>query len=187
MQRYSSAQIALHWLIALLIFSAFGLAWYFGSVEITSPATFKLKGSLIVWHKWVGITVLALVLIRLVLRVVRGAPAALPNQPAWQVKAAEATHYLLYALMVALPVIGWLLTSAKGYPVVLFKLVQLPDLVGKDEALGKTLQDVHEFAAYTLLALVALHAAAAIKHHFIDRDDTLKRMLPSSSSRKNGL
>ncbi|KAF0813006.1 Cytochrome b561 [Andreprevotia sp. IGB-42] len=185
MTRYSLPQMALHWLIALLIFTAFGLIWYFGSVEITSAATFKLKGSLIAWHKWAGISVLILVLVRLAVRFKQGAPVPLPGQPAWQLKVAAGTHHLLYLLMIALPFIGWLMTSAKGYPVVLFNLVQLPDLVAKNEELGKVLKDVHEIMAYTLLAIVALHAAAALKHHFIDRDATLKRMLPSCKKGEN--
>ncbi|BBH12668.1 MULTISPECIES: cytochrome b [Chromobacterium] len=179
MQRYSPTQIALHWLIALLIIAALIMGWYFNSMQITSPASFKLKASLIAWHKWVGISVLALAVLRLIWRARRGAPAPLPGQPAWQLKAAGLIHLLLYALMLAMPLVGWLMSSAKGYPVVWFNLVQLPDLVEKNEALGHVLGWSHALMAYAIVAIVGLHALAALKHHFIDRDATLARMLPS--------
>ena len=178
MTRYSPIQMALHWLMALLIISAFGLIWYFHSIEITSAALFKLKAAVGAWHKWVGISVLVLVAIRLLWRALRGAPQPLPNQPRWQLVVAAATHLLLYLMMFSLPLIGWMMSSAKGYPVVLFNWVQLPDLVSRDLALGHQLALLHKVVAYSLLALVGLHAAAALKHHFLDRDDTLRRMLP---------
>ncbi|AOY00014.1 cytochrome b [Jeongeupia sp. USM3] len=175
--RYDPLQMSLHWLMALLIFSAFGLIWYFNSLEL-GPQTFKLKFQVIAWHKWAGISVMFLLILRLAWRLGRGAPAPLPGQPAWQLKAAAGIHHLLYLLMFALPCIGWLMSSAKGYPVVLFGEWPLPDLVGKNAELGETLAEIHYYLGYTLLALVVLHAAAAIKHHLIDRDATLSRMLP---------
>ena len=97
--------------------------------------------------------------------------------PGWQSLAARATHVLLYALMLAIPLVGWLYTSAAGFPVVYLKLVQLPDLVSKDKELAALLKLMHQVLAWSLSGVVALHVAAALKHHFIDRDATLKRML----------
>ena len=98
--------------------------------------------------------------------------------PAWQRAAAHATHWVLYALMLAVPFCGWLYSSASGYPVVYLKLWQLPDLVAKNAHLaGEHLVAAHAFLAWTLFYLVLLHAAAALKHHFFDRDATLRRML----------
>jgi cytochrome b561 len=96
---------------------------------------------------------------------------------AWQHHAARVTHLLLYALMVAIPLVGWMYTSAAGFPVVYLKLVQLPDLVSKDKELAALLKLVHKVLAWSLSGVVALHVAAALKHHFIDRDATLGRML----------
>ncbi len=95
----------------------------------------------------------------------------------WQSAAAHLTHWLLYVLMIATPMVGWLYTSASGYPVVYLKLWQLPDLVAKNADLANVLVQVHHVLAWTLLGVVGLHAAAALKHHFLDRDVTLKRML----------
>ncbi len=172
MQGYSRPAIALHWLLAILIFSTFPLGVYMTGLDL-SPLKLKLYS----YHKWIGITALMLVLLRLGWRIVRGAPAALPA-PAWQQKAAAATHLLLYVLMFAVPLTGWMMSSAKGFQVVWLGVLPLPDLVGKDEALGDLLLNMHFALNLLLLALVGLHAAAALKHHFIDRDATLARMLP---------
>ncbi|SMC26295.1 cytochrome b561 [Andreprevotia lacus DSM 23236] len=185
MKRYSLIQISLHWLIALLIFAAFGLIWYYGDMQITSPATFKAKAAGIAWHKWAGMSVLILFLLRLVVRVKQGSPAPLAGQPKLQLLLAAGAHHLLYLLMAIVPLMGWLMSSAKGYPVKLFNLVQLPDLVAKSDTLAEQLEGAHVFLAYTLLVIVGLHAAAALKHHFIDRDATLLRMLPGGNKGEN--
>ncbi|WP_028456152.1 cytochrome b [Chitinilyticum litopenaei] len=170
---YDGLQILLHWGVALLIAGVFTVALVFDDMPL-SPAKFAL----ISWHKWLGMVVLMLVVARLVWRLVRGAPEPDASLPAWQRKLAAGVHHLLYLLMFALPMAGWLMSSAKGYSVVLFGKLPLPDLVGKNEELGHLLKDAHELMAWTLLVLVVLHAAAAIKHHVIDRDTTLSRMLP---------
>jgi cytochrome b561 len=128
------------------------------------------------YHKWIGITVLGLVLIRVLWRLTHRPPPDEP-MPSWQRHAAHLTHGLLYALMICTPVVGWLYSSATGYPGVYLKLWQLPDLVPKNDALAKMLVIVHGSLAWTLLAVVALHAAAALKHHYVDRDATLRRIL----------
>ncbi|WP_148716248.1 cytochrome b [Chitinolyticbacter meiyuanensis] len=172
-ERYDGVQKSLHWLIALLILSAFGLIWYIGSLPL-SPLKFKLYS----YHKWIGISVLILFVARLAWRLKHGTPHELPGQPAWQTRLAAGVHHLLYLLMALVPLLGWAMSSAKGFPVVLFGVVPLPDFVPKDEALGHILAETHEVVAYTLLVVVGLHVAGALKHHFIDRDITLKRMLP---------
>ncbi len=168
---YTRTAIALHWLMALLLTAGFTLG-----ASMTDLAASPRKVRLYAYHKWIGITILGLVLIRLLWRLSHRAPPDEP-MPAWQRAAAHATHWLLYALMLAVPFCGWLYSSASGYPVVYLKLWQLPDLVAKNKDLAKTLVAVHAFLAWTLFYLVLLHVAAALKHHFFDRDATLRRML----------
>lgn len=170
--RYRTPAVLLHWLIAILIIAALGLAFYLDGLPLT-PAKLKL----ISYHKWVGVTVLILFLPRLLVRLTHPAPAS-PVMPYWQMLAASLTHGLLYILMLAIPVTGWLMSSAKGFPVVYLGLIPLPDLVAKDAALGDALKQVHEALNLGLLTLLGLHVAAALKHHAIDRDETLVRMLP---------
>lgn len=98
--------------------------------------------------------------------------------PAWQAKVAHLLHWLMYGLFFAIPLSGWAMTSAKGYPVVLFGVLPLPDWVPKDKALGHQLEELHEMLAWLLVALVVAHVAAALKHHFIDKDGLLDRMRP---------
>ena len=133
---------------------------------------------LINWHKWAGVTILALSVLRLLWRVTHrppGLPAAIDlNMPGWQKAAYHATHHLLYLLFFVVPVAS----SAKGFPVVWFGVLRLPDLVAKSDELAKLLWTVHEWSAFALIGLVALHVAAALKHHVIDRDGLLERMLP---------
>jgi cytochrome b561 len=98
--------------------------------------------------------------------------------PQWQQHAARAVHGVLYALLIAIPLSGWLYSSASGVPTVYLGLWQLPDLVDRGKALADTLRGVHRALNWTLAALVALHVAAALKHHIVDRDGLLQRMLP---------
>jgi cytochrome b561 len=135
------------------------------------------------YHKWIGITVLVLAVIRLIWRVTH-TPPALPDSIAkLQQIASNIVHGVLYVLLFAVPVSGWLMSSAKGFKTVLFGILPLPDLVGKDKELGKLLELVHQSLNYILLLLVVLHVAALIKHRFIDHDDILPRMLPGGSSK----
>jgi cytochrome b561 len=172
MNRYPLPSIVLHWLLALLIGGGFVLGLYMHELPL-SPQKLKLYS----YHKWLGVTIFALVMVRLLLRWRLPLPPLLPA-PVWQMKLAQGVHHALYLLMFAVPLSGWLMSSAKGFQTVWFGVLPLPDLVGKDETLGKLLQGVHEQLNWLLLLLVLLHAAAAIKHHFLDRDATLARMLP---------
>lgn len=171
-QRYPTPAVVIHWATALLVLAALPLGIYLSDLPL-SP--FKLQ--LISYHKWIGVTVLLLFVPRLVFRLTQPRPAPVAG-PEWQRRLAAITHGLLYTLLVAIPVTGWLMSSAKGFPVVYLGLVPLPDLVGKDAALGDLLKNVHQALNYLLIGLLSLHVLAALKHHLLDRDETLVRMLP---------
>ncbi len=173
MQKYSNTSILLHWLIALLIVAAFALGTVMTDMKF-SPTKLQYYS----YHKWLGVTVLALVAIRLLSRLFGKAPAYPANMGKLQVQAANATHILLYVLMFAVPVSGYFYTLASGYPVVYLGLFQLPVLMGPNPELKETLKEVHETLNYVMLALVLLHVAAALKHQFIDKDGLLQRMRP---------
>ena len=172
LEQYTRTAMGLHWAIALLIFIAFPLGLYMHDLHL-SPLKLKLYS----WHKWIGITVFLLVVLRVLWRTTHR-PPALPDIAQWQRIASHITHMLLYALMIAVPLSGWLMSSAKGFQTVWFGVLPIPDLIGKDRELGKQLATVHALLNYTMLVLVATHIAAALKHHFIDRDRVLRRMLP---------
>ena len=175
-QRYTRTAISLHWLIALGLAGAFALGVYMHDLPL-SPGKLQLYS----WHKWAGITLLLLVFIRLGWRLTHPAPALPASMSPALRRLTHAAHGLLYLLMLAIPLSGWLMSSAKGFQTVWFGVLPLPDLVGKDAALGELLKNVHQTLNFTLLFLVVGHAAAAFKHHFIDKDDILTRMLPEHS------
>lgn len=170
---YTATAVRLHWLVALGIAGAFALGLYMQGLPL-SPDKLKLYA----WHKWAGVTIFLLALGRIAWRLGHAPPAPPAGLPAWQARAAAAVHGLLYVLTVAIPLSGWLMSSAKGFQTVWFGLVPLPDLLDKDAALGDGLAQLHGLLNFTLAALVSAHAGAALKHHFIDRDDVLTRMLP---------
>lgn len=171
--RYTGTAIALHWLIAFLILAAFPLGLIMSDMAL-SPLKLKLFS----YHKWLGVTVFLLAVARLAWRATHTPPPLPAAVPAWQQRAAHGLHFLLYALLFAIPLSGWLTSSAKGFQTVYLGVLPLPDLVGKNKALGDLLREVHEMLNMGLLALVAVHVAAALKHHFIDRDGVLTQMLP---------
>ncbi len=172
--RYTTPAIALHWLLAAAILGSLALGAYMTSLPI-SPARLKLYN----WHKWAGIVILALSALRLLWRLSHRPPADVA-MPAWQRRAAHASHAAMYALFFAVPLAGWAYSSAAGFPVVLFGVWPLPDFVPVDKALAEAIRPWHGALAYTLAALVALHVAAALKHQWVDRDRLLARMWPAS-------
>lgn len=172
-ERYNNTAIALHWLIALLIFVAFPLGLYMSDLHL-SPTKLQLYS----YHKWIGVTVFVLVLMRLLWRATHTPPALPDSISRLQQIGSHIVHGLLYLLIFAVPVSGWLMSSAKGFKTVWFGVLPLPDLLEKDKALGNLLAEVHQSLNYILLVLVVLHVAAVIKHKLIDRDDILARMLP---------
>jgi cytochrome b561 len=127
------------------------------------------------WHKWTGITILALFFVRALWRLTHPAPALLP-MAAWQRRSAQFLHVFLYVMLLVQPITGWLYSNAAGRPIVYLGLVPLPTLVAKDKALAASLKELHETGAVVLAIAVGLHLLAALKHHYIDRDDTLRRM-----------
>ncbi len=178
--RYTRVAIALHWLLALTLVGMFGVGIYMTDLPF-SPWRIKLYN----WHKWAGITFLVLSILRLLWRLTHR-PPALPvaitqAMPIWQTRAYHATHHLLYLLFFAVPLLGWAYSSAAGFPIVWFGQITLPDLLGADKALAELIKPLHKLAALALMALAALHVAAAIKHHWIDRDGLLTRMWPKRS------
>lgn len=172
--RYTRTAVGLHWLIAVLIIGAFAVGWYMTSLPGLSLAKLKLYS----WHKWVGVTIFGLVLLRVVWRLVHGAPVAVASMPAWQVRAAHMAHLALYGLMIAIPLTGYLMSQAAGIPVVYFGVWEMPTLIGANEALKAGMQQAHVVLNYLMATIVVLHVLAALKHQFVDRDGTLSRMLP---------
>ena len=164
---------ALHWIIVLLIVNQWVIAERADSLPIGLA---KLQA--LAWHKSFGITILALAVIRLVWRWMNPVPDLTAETRPWERVLAKISHVLLYALIFAMPLSGWLMSSAKNFPVSWFNLVQLPDLVSPDDQLFHTLRDLHHLLFKVLVVVALLHAAGALKHHFIDRNDVLKRMLP---------
>jgi cytochrome b561 len=165
--RYGFVAQGLHWIIAGLVVVQVTLATIADDLPVGLD-----KLALLARHKSVGITILALAW-RLIDR-----PPPPPPMPRWQHTASRLTHAAFYVLLFAMPVSGWLMSSASNYPVSWFGLLQLPDFVRPDEGLKDLLEDVHETLAKALIALAVLHVVAALKHQFIDRDGLLMRMLP---------
>jgi cytochrome b561 len=172
--------MALHWLLALVILGLFAVGLYMADLPF-SPLRLKLYN----WHKWAGITLLALTVLRLLWRLTHRPPALPPvieqAMPSWQLRAYHATHHLMYALFFAVPLIGWAYSSAAGFPIVLFGQLPLPDFVAPSKELAALIKPLHELSAFGLIGLAGMHIAAALKHHWIDRDGLLNRMLPGRS------
>lgn len=172
-QRYTRTAIFLHWLVALGLAGTFALGFYMQDLPL-SPGKLQLYS----WHKWAGVTLLALIVVRLAWRMAHRAPHFPDTMGPTARLAAHAGHWLLYALMLAIPLSGWLMSSAQGFSVVWFGILPLPDLVARDAALGALLKDVHVTLNYTLLIAVIGHICAALMHHFVRKDTVLARMLP---------
>lgn len=171
-ERYNPGAIALHWITAVLIVVNLVLGVSMVGLPI-SPR--KLNWYL--WHKSIGLTVFLLTSLRIAWRLVRPHPAPVP-MPAWQTRAARVSHAALYVLLFVIPVSGWIYSSATGVQVVYLGLVPLPNLVPKDRALGEVLRLVHITLNSLLVAVATVHAGAALRHHIVDRDSVLARMLP---------
>ena len=171
--RYSSVSIAMHWLMLLLIIGVYAC------IELRElyPKGSDPREALKSWHFTLGLTVFALVWLRLVLRLVSPTPPIEPAPPGWQNLLAKIMHIALYALMIAMPVAGWLILSGEGKPIPFWGL-DLPALMGKNKELAHTLEEIHETAGVVGYYLIGLHAAASLYHHYLVKDNTLVRMLP---------
>ncbi|MET0333339.1 MAG: cytochrome b [Rhizobacter sp.] len=170
--RYSTVAIAFHWVLGLAIVGAFCMGVYMSDLPF-SPQRLKYYN----WHKWAGVSILALSALRLLWRLTHRPPAD-PPMPAWQRGAAHATHFGLYILFFAVPLVGWAYSSAAGFPIVWFGVLPLPDFVSPDKALAEAIKPWHGYLAYAMAVLVLMHIAAALKHQFIDRDGLISRMSP---------
>lgn len=180
MPRYTNTAILLHWLIALLIISAFAL----GVTMVDIPGITPTKLKFFSWHKWIGVTVLGLACVRLLWRLLHSAPSYPSSMRGWEKTVAHGVHGTLYALMFAVPVSGYFYSLAAGVPVVYLGVLALPVLIEANQEWKPVLKQVHYALNMGLLAVVVLHAGAAFKHLFIDRDGVFKRMLPGRSLAK---
>ena len=173
-EHWGAVSIGLHWLVVVLVLGL-GLVGLLLDELPRSPKYFWVY----TLHKSVGLTVLGLVLLRMLWRLVAGAPAPVPGTPRWQRAIASVTHGLLYVLLLAMPLSGWLYDSAAGIrPFRWFGQWRVPKLTAPNEQLEQLARDAHGWLFWTLMALVLAHAAAALFHHHVQRDATLSRMLP---------
>ena len=173
---YGALAMALHWLMALLLSALIALGLYMTRLPDVGFDTWKIR--LILYHKQLGIFALMLVAVRLVWRLGNALPRLVETLPDWQKVAARFVHLCFYALMLALPLTGWLMSSATAIPVSVLGLFTLPDLVPYDDRLFHALIDVHRYLGYLLIVCMAAHIGAALRHHLLLHDDTMKKMLP---------
>jgi cytochrome b561 len=178
--RYTPIALVLHWTMALVIIGLFCIGFYMADLPV-SPWRLKLYS----WHKWAGVTAFLLVVLRLLWRAGHRPPEFPASMPQSMRTLAHAGHALLYLLMIAVPLSGWLMSSAKGFQTVYFGVLPIPNLIGKDKELGDLLKTVHGGLNLFFVVVVAGHFAVALKHHFVDRDDILTRMLPSRGGTAN--
>lgn len=171
--RYAPAVIALHWITVLLIVAVYVLMEFRGIYPRGSEGREMMKS----WHYTVGLSVLVLAVLRLGLRLAGSTPPIEPPPPAWQQRLSGLAHLALYALMIGMPLLGWLTLSAGGDPIPFFG-AHLPPLVGASESLADNVKEVHEAFGTIGYALIGLHAAAALFHHYRVGDNTLLRMMP---------
>ncbi|QSA97577.1 cytochrome b [Methylococcus sp. EFPC2] len=170
-QHYTATAKWLHWIIAVLIIFLLILGFYMSGLPRGPDKT-----ALVQLHKSVGIIVLTLATVRVGWRL-RHKPPALPASMSWFLKkATHSIHWTLYLLMFLQPLSGWVMSSARGFPVSIAGIIPLPSLVEKDEALAEILKERHEFLGWALVLLIIGHVVAALKHHFVDKDDVLLRM-----------
>jgi cytochrome b561 len=179
LQEWGSITKSLHWLVALAVLGLLAVGLWMTELP-NSPdkiAIYKL-------HKSVGLTVLALMALRVAWRISERARPTPPPMPAWQRRASKISHGLLYVCLLVMPLSGWLYNSASNFPLKWFELFRVPPLSGADRELKALAGDIHEFTAWLLIALIALHVAAALKHHLIERDGVLRAMLPFGRKRE---
>lgn len=176
-ERFHPLSIGAHWLTLLLLVAVYALIELKGVFPKGSEARELAK----TWHAMLGLAVFAIVFVRLGLRAACPAPGIQPPPPIWQARAARAMHIALYTFLVGMPLLGWLVLSAKGKPVPFFGL-ELPALMAPDKSLARSLEDLHEAIGTAGYFLIGMHAAAALWHHHILGDDTLRHMLPHGAS-----
>lgn len=178
-ESYGGVAKSFHWVVAVLVICMLAMGLLMGGLE-NGPQKMQVYGL----HKSIGVTILVLAALRLLWRLKNIHPAPLPNHKKLEKILASVIHGLLYVSLFLMPLSGWIMSSAKGFSVSVFGLFTLPDLVAPNKGLAEIAVGVHEIVAYTLIVMVGLHFAGAMKHHVIDRDSTLRRMLPQMLNRK---
>ena len=171
-ERYGLVAQSFHWVVGVLVLGMLGLGLYMDSLEPT-PQAFQLYA----FHKSLGIVVLTLPVLRLLWKLSNGGPLALPTHAPWHAILPKLTHFFLYFSIIAMPLSGWVMTSAKNFPVNVFGLFTLPAIVGPNPDLAGAAVQFHGVVAWMLIGAIALHVAGALKHHVIDKDSTLRRMI----------
>jgi len=172
--RYGTLSIGIHWLMLLLFVAVYACI----ELHELFPKGSDLRAALKTWHSMLGLSILVLASIRLVVHITGTVPRIEPDPPKWQKQSAKLIHVALYALMIGMPLAGWLLLSAEGKPIPFFGL-QLPALIGKSKFLADLIEEIHEAGGTIGYFLIALHATAALYHHYFVRDNTLRRILPN--------
>ena len=172
LQRYTKVASTLHWLIAIAVLTNIGLAM------LTEGLPRETRGPLMGIHKALGITILGLTVLRILWRFGHKAPPLPPTVAGWERVLSRAVHFLFYLLLLGLPLSGWIWMSAADRPIDFFGLFLLPSIAAPDEALAEMMHDRHKILGVTMVALAALHIAAALKHQFVNRDGLIGRMNP---------
>lgn len=173
-ERYGSLSIAMHWLMLLLLVAVYAC------IELREfyPKGSDPRNALKAWHFTLGLTVFFLVWLRVLLKIVQISPSIDPQPANWQMILAKIVHLVLYVFMVGMPILGWLILSGEGKDIPFYG-ISMPPLMGEDKDLAKTIKELHEIGGTLGYFLVGLHAVAALFHHYIVKDNTLSRMLPS--------
>lgn len=176
--RYSTLAIFLHWLLGIALVATFAVGLYMADLPFSIQ-----RLQLYNWHKWAGVTILSLSMLRLLWRLTHR-PPALPRSielamPRWQLLSYRGTHIAMYALFFIVPLVGWAYSSAAGFPVVVFGVLPLPDFVPVSKDLAALIKPWHQITAFTLAGLVVVHVTAALKHQWFDKDHLINRMLLS--------
>lgn len=171
---YHPVSIFFHWVIGVAIIVLLGVGLYMADLEPSDPNKWPLYAV----HKAVGMTVLFLVALRIVWRGITPPPAPIETQARWERSLAKVVHILLYVGMVVMPVSGYVMSSAGGHAISIFGLFNVPLLVDKNEQIGGMAREAHEIGGNILIAAIVLHFLGAMKHHVLDRDGTLGRMVP---------
>jgi cytochrome b561 len=175
--RYTTPTVALHWFMLALLAAVYACI----ELRVYWPKGSDPRELIKTWHFMLGLSVFALVWLRLVARFRGGTPPIVPAPPAWQNAVGHGMHGALYLLMIAMPLGGWLILSASGKPIPFFGL-QLPALVAENKALADQVKEIHEIGGTIGYWLIGLHAAASLFHHYVQRDNTLRRMSPRSAA-----
>jgi len=173
---YGAIAILFHWFMALLVIGLAALGLYMVTLPDVGFNTKKV--TLVLYHKEFGVLALVLLAARLAWRVTQILPRLVENLPDWQKIAARFVHLSFYALLFALPMTGYFMSSAAGIPVSFFGLFLLPDFVHRDDGLFQQYVAIHKWLGYVLILFILVHAGAALSHHFQFKDDTLRKMLP---------